>query len=182
MLRWLQGDRSTLTSLTSSLTGSQSSLGEVAAVAQEPGGESFYCPNAPFEEVLRPCTSPSASPQCSTTFEDSDELSKQAWSALSSPAAKTTSALNEDDPADPTGLTAVLQGPSKIHSKDLPVNAVSSLPSELAQSRGVEGEVIEHSEGNVQSTTEESELSLDALLGYDTHWCWVESKDDVTFL
>lgn len=153
-------------------------------MSQDPGGDNCCCPNTPPETALRPCITPSGSTQCSTSFEDSDEMSDQAWSAVSSPTAKITS-LHEDGAADLTGLTAVLEGPSKIDCKDLSVSAVLSHPSGPAQSRGVKGEVIEHSEGGVQSAQEEPELSLgqsEALLGYDTHWCWVESKDDVTFL
>lgn len=186
MLRWLQGDRSTLTSLTSSLTGSQSSLVEVAAVAQESGGDSCCCPNTSPEKNTRPCPSPSVSTQCSASFEDSDDISDQAWSAVSSPIPKITS-LHGDGPADHTGLTAVLEGSSNIDCNDLGLieSFLSSHPGGLAQSRDVKGEEIEHSEGGPQSAQEEPELSLgqsEALLGYDTHWCWVESKDDVTFL
>ncbi|XP_041958417.1 leucine rich adaptor protein 1-like isoform X1 [Alosa sapidissima] len=185
MLQWLQGDRSTLTSLTGSLTGSQSSLGE-AAMVHEPGGESpSCCPNTPPEPAHRTCPSPSGSAHCSTSCEDSIEISNQACSTVSSPSDLTAS-LHEGGPVDLKGLAAVLQRPNKIDcSKDLFVGTVSSDGSGLAQSGVMKGEVIDSSEGGILSTQEEPELSLgqsEALLGYDTHWCWVESKDDVTFL
>ncbi|XP_062386313.1 leucine rich adaptor protein 1-like isoform X2 [Sardina pilchardus] len=186
MLRWLQGDRSTLTSLTGSLTGSQSSLGEAAVMVHEPGGESpGCCPSTPPESTHRPCPSPSGSAQCSTSCDGSSEISNQACSTVSSPSAPTASS-HEGGPADLKVLAAVLQRPTKMDcSKDQFVGTASSDDSGLAQSRVVKGEVIDHSEGGIPSTQGEPELSLgqsEALLGYDTHWCWVESKDDVTFL
>ena len=185
MLRWLQGDRSTLTSLTSSLTGSQSSLGEVANMTHGPGGESpSCCPSTPPGIAHTPCPSPSGATQCSTSFEDSSEISDQAWSTVSRPTA-IKALSHEDGPADLTGQTAVLERPNKIDSsKDLPKSDESPQCSGLPHSKVVKGEVMNHNEGSVQHAQEEPELSLgqsEALLGYDTHWCWVESKDDVTF-
>ena len=185
MLRWLQGDRSTLTSLTSSLTGSQSSLGEVANMTHGPGGESpSCCPSTPPGIAHTPCPSPSGATQCSTSFEDSSEISDQAWSTVSRPTA-IKALSHEDGPADLTGQTAVLERPNKIDSsKDLPKSDESPQCSGLPHSKVVKGEVMNHNEGSVHYAQEEPELSLgqsEALLGYDTHWCWVESKDDVTF-
>ncbi|KAL2097284.1 hypothetical protein ACEWY4_006491 [Coilia grayii] len=183
MLRWLQGERSTLTSLTGSLTGSQSSLGDAAAVTHGPGAESpSCCPHTPPEITHRRCPSPSGSTQFSTSLEDSGETSDQAWSLVTSPTA-TETLPHEDSPA---GQTAVLEGPYKMDcQEDLSNSAMPAQCGGLASSRVLEGEVSDWSEGGTQTTQEETELSLgqsEALLGYDTHWCWVESKDDVTFL
>lgn len=46
----------------------------------------------------------------------------------------------------------------------------------------------QEAEGNHQSSSNKMEKdecesdAYEALLGYDAQWCWVESKDDVTFL
>lgn len=78
---------------------------------------------------------------------------------------------------------AAKKGTWQVHCQE--DSALPAPSSGLAQSNTVEGEVCDLCEGGCQIAEEGTELSLgqsEALLGYDTHWCWVESKDDVTFL
>ncbi|XP_061746388.1 leucine rich adaptor protein 1-like [Nerophis ophidion] len=161
-MRWLMLERATLASCDSSLTGSLSSL----VTAEEHGPSISPCRDIPRSTYPE-------NPPGSFNGESSD-------GALHAPADHSDRGSAEESPSNFSDS----QGPCSDTLPSLGIKTCADpIGGVLLQRTTTPRDVRADEKLQVThvDTTEEDE-KMATLFGYDARWCWVESRDDVTYL
>ncbi|KAL4634933.1 leucine rich adaptor protein 1-like [Arapaima gigas] len=203
-VKWLLEERGTLTSRCSSLTSSQYSLAEGPDASLRGSWSSLQDPNDRLDNI-------SIGSYLDTLADDLDEycqsssesvpcpvpLGKEVYGRSGGPSgsplvkaerpkgenviwAKIGLEMSKGDPMKATSSTKETAQPQEARNNGLPEKAGEQGINEdkLSQNQSPKGKQYKNGKIELESCKLNSKMHLE----YDSHWHWVQSQDDVTFL
>lgn len=180
--KWLMEDRGMLTSHCSSLTGSQYSLGGSWSSLHEPNDKldnisigsyldtladdlDEYCTSSGAESVL--CSAPVCT--------DNSKSAQVKPNGPKEDVRPSNHDSNHEEASKSNGANTPVLDSTVKQDTDSP----KALAAErLAKTLSPKGKIYKNGKVEPESCKMNSKVHLE----YDTHWCWVQSQDDVTFL
>lgn len=182
--KWLMEERGMLTSHCSSLTGSQYSLGGSWSSLHEPHDKldnisigsyldtladdlDEYCTSSGAESVL--CSAPLCTDNSKPAHVKPNGPKEEVR-----PPNHDVRASNHEEASKSNGNTGVLDSAVKQDTDSPKALAAEKLPKTLSP----QGKIYKNGKVELESCKMSGKVHLE----YDTHWHWVQSQDDVTFL